>query len=82
MRFPRTKVARSFVFVTLAIVARGPAQQKQSQNRPTPEEAHQISEEAYIYGFAIVSSYQSMYKQAIDTTNSDRFGELSRRGDT
>jgi hypothetical protein len=36
-----------------------------------PEEARQIAKEAYLYGFPMATNYQTMYKQAIDTGNSD-----------
>jgi hypothetical protein len=60
----------SLAFVALELIACNPAQQ-QSQSGPTPEEARQIAKDAYIYGFPLASNYQTMYKQAIDTANSD-----------
>lgn len=60
----------SFVFVALGLVACSPAQQ-QSQSGFTPEEARKIAKDAYIYGFPIATNYQTMYKQAIDTSSSD-----------
>jgi hypothetical protein len=60
----------SFVFVALGLIACNPAQQ-QSQSGLTPEEARRIAKDAYIYGFPIASNYQTMYKQAIDSSSSD-----------
>jgi hypothetical protein len=35
------------------------------------EDVRRIAKEAYIYGFALGANYQTMYKQAIDTTSRD-----------
>lgn len=37
----------------------------------TPEEARQIAREAFVYGFPLVTNYDTMYKQAVDATNRD-----------
>ena len=71
MKFPRPTTAISLAFIILALVACGPAQQPQSQSGLTVEEARQISKDAYLYGFPLATNYQTMYKQAIDTSNSD-----------
>ncbi len=44
---------------------------QQPQAGVTVEEARQIAKEAYLYGFPMATNYQTMYKQAIDTGNSD-----------
>ena len=41
------------------------------QSGPSVEETRAIAKEAYIYGFPLVTNYQTMYKQAIDTGNPD-----------
>jgi hypothetical protein len=38
---------------------------------PSPEEARQLAKEAYVYGFPLAANYQTLYKQAIDTTGHD-----------
>jgi hypothetical protein len=43
----------------------------------TPEEARGIAKEAFIYGFPMAANYQTMYKQAIDTTNHDYRGAFN-----
>jgi hypothetical protein len=43
----------------------------ESQNEPNPPDARAIAKEAYIYGFPMAANYQTMYKQAIDTTSHD-----------
>jgi len=41
---------------------------------PTPDEAKQIAEEAYVYGFPIVQNYLSIYQLALDPNNSQYKG--------
>jgi hypothetical protein len=43
----------------------------------TPVEARSIAKEAYIYGFPMAANYQTMYKQAIDTTGNDYRGAFN-----
>jgi hypothetical protein len=38
---------------------------------PDPQEARVIAKEAYIYAFPMAANYQTLYKQAIDTTSHD-----------
>jgi hypothetical protein len=40
-------------------------------------EARAIAKEAFIYGFPMAANYQTMYKQAIDTTNRDYRGPFN-----
>ena len=35
------------------------------------QEARQIAKEAYIYGFPVVMNYETLHKQALDTTGHD-----------
>lgn len=37
----------------------------------TPAEARQIAKEAFIYGFPMVTNYQTLYNQAVDVTSKD-----------
>ena len=37
----------------------------------SPEETRAIAKEAYIYGFPVVTNYQTLYKQAVDKGNPD-----------
>jgi hypothetical protein len=41
-------------------------------------DARAIAKEAYIYGFPMLANYKTMYKQAIDTTNSDYQGPFNK----
>jgi hypothetical protein len=73
---PQVNKANWGLFLTIAaliLTACGSTQQSPSgaQSALTPAEARQIAKEAYIYGFPLVTNYQTMYKQAIDTVNSD-----------
>ncbi len=70
MRLVRVQLFALSAMAALMMIACGPAQQ-QSQIGPTPEEARAIAKEAYLYGFPVVTNYQTMYKQAIDTANPD-----------
>lgn len=44
---------------------------KPAESSLTPTEARAIAKEAYIYGFPMAANYNTMYKQAIDTTSKD-----------
>jgi hypothetical protein len=46
----------------------------------TPEETRAIAREAYIYGFPMVETYKTLYKQAIDKTSPDYKAPLNRLG--
>jgi hypothetical protein len=48
--------------------------------RATPEEARAISREAHIYGFPMVETYKTLYKQAIDKTSPDYKAPLNQLG--
>jgi hypothetical protein len=43
----------------------------------TTTDARAIAKEAYIYGFPMAANYQTMYKQAIDTTGKDYRGAFN-----
>lgn len=43
----------------------------------TAADARAIAKEAYIYGFPMAANYQTMYKQAIDTTGKDYRGAFN-----
>jgi len=45
-----------------------------------PKEAHSIAREAYTYGFPLVESYKTLYKQAIDTSSSDFKAPINQMG--
>jgi hypothetical protein len=42
-----------------------------TSNSLAPQDARAISREAYIYAFPMAANYQTLYKQAIDTTSHD-----------
>jgi hypothetical protein len=51
-----------------------------SQSSLTPQDARQIAKEAYLYGFPMATNYETLYKQALDTTGRDyraRFNTLA-----
>jgi hypothetical protein len=48
-----------------------PQESTATQTGPSPAEVRAIAKEAYIYGFPMVTNYDTMYKQAIDTSNKD-----------
>lgn len=48
-----------------------------AQDSISAADARAIAKEAYIYGFPMAANYQTMYKQAIDTTNHDYQGPFN-----
>ena len=50
---------------------------KAAESGLTAPEARQIAKEAYIYGFPMAANYQTMYKQAIDTSSPDYRGTFN-----
>jgi hypothetical protein len=44
---------------------------KPAEGALSPADARAIAKEAYIYGFPMAANYNTMYKQAIDTSNKD-----------
>src|SRR5271169_1435709 len=38
---------------------------------PSLQEIRQIAKEAFVYGFPLVTNYQTLYKQAVDTKDPD-----------
>ena len=48
-----------------------PSQQGSAGNALSVQDARQISKEAYIYGFPLVTNYETLHKQALDTTGKD-----------
>ena len=48
-----------------------PQENTGTQPGPSPEEIRAIAKQAYIYGFPVVTNFQTLYKQAVDTTNPD-----------
>ena len=74
------KVSAFALLSTMAMI--GGCNNKQSESfagQPalTVDEARKIAKEAYIYGFPMVANYQTMYKQAIDTTSPDYRGAFN-----
>ncbi|NJL54131.1 hypothetical protein HC928_02445 [bacterium] len=45
-----------------------------------PKEVRSIAREAYTYGFPLVESYKTLYKQAIDTRSSDFKAPINQIG--
>lgn len=45
-----------------------------------PKEVRSIAREAYTYGFPLVESYKTLYKQAIDTSSSDFKAPINQMG--
>lgn len=69
---------RSAVLALVAGILAGCGQTPQTApGGLTPEEARGIAKDAYIYGFPLVTNYETMYKQAIDTTNHDYQGPFN-----
>ena len=62
-----------FAFAGLISIACGPARAQTvgGQNTLTPDETRQIAKEAFIYGFPLVMNYETLHKQALDTTGHD-----------
>ena len=52
----------------------------ESSTRITAETARSIAREAYTYGFPMVESYKTLYKQAIDTSHPDFKAPINQLG--
>jgi hypothetical protein len=57
-----------------------PAAAPESEVAPSVEEFRSIAREAYTYGFPMVEMYKTLYKQAIDSSNSDFKAAINRLG--
>jgi len=73
-----TTVHRRFVgwiLLSAVLVAVGcnskPQESAVGPNGLSLEETRAIAKDAYIYGFPVVTNYQTLYKQAVDTTGKD-----------
>jgi len=69
---PTILLATALAFA-LALTACSSSNQ-QSDSGLSAADARAIAKEAYIYGFPMVANYQTMYKQAIDTSSPDYRG--------
>jgi len=69
---PTILLATTLAFA-LALTACSSSNQ-QSDSGLSVADARAIAKEAYIYGFPMVANYQTMYKQAIDTSSPDYRG--------
>ena len=71
----RINKSSSILMVVIVLILAGCGSTQQNApggpSGPTPEEARHIAKDAYIYGFPLATNYQTMYKQAIDTSNPD-----------
>ncbi len=52
----------------------------ETATRITPAEARSIAREAYTYGFPLVESYKTLYKQAIDSSSSEFKAPINQIG--
>jgi hypothetical protein len=73
----------SIVIVALSVAAcsSSPNQPSAATGNAAAGETRQIAKEAYIYGFPLVANYQTLYKQAVDTSDRDYrapFNQLAR----
>jgi hypothetical protein len=46
----------------------------------TPDEARSVAKEAFVYGFAFVENYRSLYKQAVDSNDPDYNASFNQIG--
>ncbi len=70
----------SVLVILLAMLVVGCATKEQAQTNITPDEARAIAREAYTYGFPIAEAYNTLYKQAVDTSNSDFKAPINQIG--
>lgn len=56
---------------TMLLIAGCDTAKKPEDATLSPADARSIAKEAFIYGFPMAANYQTMYKQAIDTTSKD-----------
>lgn len=52
----------------------------QTEESLTPEEAKQITKEAYVYGYPIVMNYKTLYAYALEKKSPEYKGELNEMG--
>ena len=72
MWLPRTSVALGFILLSCLIFLDACSKTPPTtQSGLSPQETRAIAKEAYIYGFPIVTNYQTLYKQAVDKGNRD-----------
>jgi hypothetical protein len=71
MHFLRTIVALGSVLASLMLLDACSKTPPVAPSGLSPQETRAIAKEAYIYGFPIVTNYQTLYKQAVDKGNSD-----------
>jgi hypothetical protein len=71
LRRTRAGWAVSLLFTLAFLGCNKPGDTVSSSTIPNPPDARAIAKEAYIYGFPMATNYQTLYKQAIDTTSRD-----------
>ena len=69
----RTQFA-AVLSAAIVLIAGCDTAKKAGDSSLTVADARAIAKEAYIYGFPMAANYQTMYKQAIDTTGKDYRG--------
>ena len=62
---------RATIIAAVTLYVTGCNTNKPPESALSPGDARAIAKEAYIYGFPMAANYQTMYKQAIDTTSTD-----------
>ncbi len=71
----RARLVSGIILLSFAFLLSGcngkPQENAPMQTGPSPEETRAIAKEAYIYGFPVVTNYQTLYKQAVDSANPD-----------
>ena len=61
----------------IVLIAGCDTAKKSGDSSLTVADARAIAKEAFIYGFPMAANYQTMYKQAIDTTGKDYRGAFN-----
>ena len=72
----RTQFA-AVLSAAIVLIAGCDTAKKAGDSSLTVADARAIAKEAYIYGFPMAANYQTMYKQAIDTTGKDYRGAFN-----
>jgi hypothetical protein len=65
------RTAARVIFVSSLLMVVGCNRKPKEDAVLSTDEARAIAKEAYIYGFPVVTNYQTLYKQAVDTSNAD-----------
>jgi hypothetical protein len=71
MTLIRPRAATAILFIAILTIAGCAKPSATDPAAPNPSDARAIAKDAYIYAFPMAANYQTLYKQAVDTTGHD-----------